>query len=296
MLRRLSGLAAAGLLALPAAACAGPAAGDPDAVQVAAAFYPLEFVAGRVGGERVSVTGLTPPGAEPHDLELSPDQVAAVAAADLVIFLAGFQPAVDDAVAAHADRAGFDVAGVVPLLAAAEDRPGDSDPHLWLDPDRLATLAGTLATALGEADPEHADGYTANAGELAEELAALDAEYADGLANCQRREIVVSHAAFGYLADRYQLHQIAVTGLAPEDEPSPHRLAEVIRAAQQHRATTIFFESLVSPAVARLIADQVGATTAVLDPIEGLTPGTTGDYFSLMRANLQTLRSALACQ
>lgn len=296
MLRQLSGLAAAGLLALPAGACGGTAASDPDGVQLAAAFYPLEFVAERVGGGHVSVTGLTPPGAEPHDLELSPSQVAAIAGADLVVFLAGFQPAVDDAVAAHAERAGLDVTGVVPLLPGTTDRPGDPDPHVWLDPDRLASIAGALAAALGAADPGHAADYTANAGALAEELAVLDAEYADGLANCQRREIVVSHAAFGYLADRYQLRQIAVTGLAPEDEPSPQHLAAVIREAEQHAATTIFFESLVSPAVARLIADQVGATTAVLDPIEGLAPESAGDYLSLMRANLGTLRAALACQ
>lgn len=308
---RLLAPAAAGLLlALPAAACADTTAGgDPDALQVVAAFYPLEFVAERVGGAHVSVTGLTPPGAEPHDLELSPRQVATLAEADLVLYLAGFQPAVDDALAAHAAGSGFDAAAQVPLLEHAGEEHADAaadhadhadhgglDPHVWLDPDRLATIAGALATALGEADPEHAADYSARAGTLTEELAALDTELADGLADCDRREIVVSHAAFGYLADRYQLRQIAITGLSPESEPSPQQLAEVIHQAEQHRATTIFFEALVSPAVADRIAEQVGATTAVLDPVEGLARASDGDYFSVMRENLAALRTGLGCR
>lgn len=315
MLRRLLAPAAAGLLALGAGACASrTASGDPAAVQVAAAFYPLQFVAEQVGGEHVAVTGLTPPGAEAHDLELSPSQVADIAAADLVVYLAEFQPAVDDAIATHAARSGFDVTEAVPLLDAAaaehaheegeeeehaEDEDGhehgDTDPHVWLDPDRLASIGAALATALSQADPDHAADYAANAGALGEELAELDAEYAEGLADCQRREIVVSHAAFGYLADRYDLEQIAITGLSPEDEPSPQRLAEVIHEADEHGATTIFFEVLVSPAVADTIAAEVGATTAVLDPIEGLAPDSDNDYLSLMRANLEALRAALDC-
>jgi len=312
MLRRFSVAAATGLLVLPAGACAAlDPAGDPGSVRVVAAFYPLQFMAERVAGADASVTGLTPPGAEAHDLELSPSQVAGIAAADLVVYLPGFQPAVDEAVAAHAAGTGFDVTAVVPVLAAGADPPdhagedsagdqpdhpsGATDPHIWLDPDRLATVAGALATALGEAHPDHAAKYAANAGTLRRELAALDAELAGGLASCQRREIVVSHAAFGYLADRYDLRQIAITGLSPEDEPTPQRLAEVIDLAEQYGATTIFFEVLVSPAVAEVIADQVGARTAVLDPVEGLAPGSDEDYLSLMRANLATLRTALEC-
>jgi zinc transport system substrate-binding protein len=292
-----------GLLTFAAAGCAsGTIGGDPGSVQVVAAFYPLQFVAERVGGGTVAVTGLTPPGAEAHDLELSPSQVADVAGADLVIYLPGFQPAVDDVIAAHGSGAAFDAAAVVPPLGATtgghadEDEHGATDPHVWLDPDRLATIATDLATALGELDPEHAAGYTANAAALGEDLATLDAELAAGLADCQRREIVVSHAAFGYLADRYELRQIAITGLSPEDEPTPQRLAEVIQQAEQYHATTIFFEVLVSPAVADVIADEVGAGTAVLDPIEGLAPGSDQDYLSLMRANLAALRTALDCR
>jgi zinc transport system substrate-binding protein len=320
MQRRLSTLATLGVLGLAAGACATDSAADGNAsLDIVAAFYPLEFVVNRVGGDHVAVAGLAPPGVEAHDLELTPSQVADIARADLVVFLGGFQPAVDDAVAAHADGTGLDVAGLVPLIEATGDGghehgtepgheetepgheegapagPGGRDPHVWLDPDRLATIADALAAALGERDPAHAADYTANAEALGEELAALDAEYARGLADCQRREIVVSHAAFGYLADRYDLEQIAVTGLSPEEEPGPQRLAEVIHEAETHGATTIFFEVLVSPEVAELIANQVGASTAVLDPIEGLAPDRGDDYFSLMRTNLDALRTALDC-
>ena len=313
MLRRLSPFAAAGVLALAAGACASETSANdtdgPASVDLVAAFYPLEFVANRVGGDHASVTNLAPPGAEAHDLELTPSQVADLDQADLVAFVHGFQPAVDDAVEQYAGDAGFDVTELVPLLTESEEEANEeheeddghgheetgTDLHVWLDPDRLATIAGELAAALGERDPDHAAEYRTNADALGEELATLDTEYAEGLAECERREIVVSHAAFGYLTDRYDLEQIAITGLSPEDEPSPQQMEHVIEEAREHGATTIFFEVLVSPAVAERIADQVGAETAVLDPIEGLAPDSDGDYFSIMRNNLAALRTALGC-
>jgi zinc transport system substrate-binding protein len=314
MLRRLSALAAAGVLGLAAGACASETSADDSAsLEVVAAFYPLEFVADRVGGDQVAVTNLAPPGAEPHDLELSPGQVADIGQADLVIFLGSFQPAVDEAVSQNAADGGFDVLDVVPLLGVtapdehghgeeegedgedADEPAGGMDPHVWLDPQRVATIAQELAAELGTLDPDRAADYTANAEALGGDLAALDTEYEEGLAGCERQEIVVSHAAFGYLTDRYGLEQIAITGLSPEDEPSPQQIEEAAQEAEEHGATTIFFEVLVSPDVAQLIADQVGAQTAVLDPIEGLAPDADDDYFSLMRNNLDALRAALGC-
>lgn len=300
MVSRLSAWAAAGALTVAASACGADSAAGSASLDVVAAFYPLEFVADRIGGEHASVTSLASPGVEPHDLELSPSQVADLASADLVIYLSGFQPAVDEAVEATAGAAKFDLAAAVPLIGAAAGQPAagdhpDQDPHVWLDPVRMAGFATELAAEFGARDPDHAAEYTANAEALGADLAALDREYTDGLADCQRREIVVSHAAFGYLADRYDLTQVAITGLSPEAEPSPQRLAEVIGEAERTGATTIFFEVLVSPEVAQVIADQVGADTAVLDPIEGLAGGSDEDYFSLMRNNLAALRAALGC-
>ncbi|MDG4783153.1 metal ABC transporter substrate-binding protein [Micromonospora sp. WMMD961] len=302
--------AATALLALGAGAgCStGDAAGaDPQRVDVVAAFYPLQFLAEKIGGDAVRVTNLAKPGAEPHDLELNPSQVGEVSDAELIVYLKGFQPAVDDAVAQNgADRA-FDVTSVQPLLDASAgghdhegeeghaEESGGKDPHVWLDPTRLAGIGDQLAQRLGKADPDHSADYTARAAALRADLTTLDGEFKTGLATCQRREIVTSHAAFGYLADRYQLDQVGITGLSPDVEPSPQRLAHVIEEAKEHQATTIFFETLVSPKVAETIAGQVGAKTAVLDPIEGLAAGGNGDYLSVMRTNLQTLKTALSC-
>lgn len=309
--RRTLAVAATALLAMTAtSACTADTTGaDPQRVDVVAAFYPLQFVAERVGGDAVRVTNLAKPGAEPHDLELNPGQVGQVSEAELIVYLAGFQPAVDDAVGQNGGDRAFDVAGVQPLLDAstgghdhegeeaghAEKSGGGKDPHVWLDPTRLATIGEKLAERLGRADPDRAADYTARAKTFRTELEKLDAEYAQGLRTCQRREIVVSHTAFGYLTQRYQLEQIGITGLSPEAEPAPQRLAEAVEEARKHQATTIFFETLVSPKVAETIANTVGAKTAVLDPLEGLPSGGSGDYLSVMRDNLTTLRTALSC-
>jgi zinc transport system substrate-binding protein len=260
------------------AGCGGTDPATEGKQQVVAGFYPLQFLAGRIGGDAVSVTTLAQPGAEPHDLELKPSQVLAIGEADLVVYLKGFQPELDEAVAQKTEGKSFDVTTVSPLVRG--------DPHLWLDPSRMATLADAVGRQLDQ--PERAAA-------LRDDLMKLDAEFAEGLKDCQRREIVTSHDAFGYLARRYQLEEIPITGLTPESEPTPQKLEEVKRKAQQTGATTIFFETLVTPAVAETLANEIGAQTAVLDPLEGLEAGSGEDYFSVMRTNLETLREALGC-
>ena len=265
-------------------ACGG---GGSDAgsgrTEVAAGFYPLAFAAEEVGGGRVTVTNLTPAGSEPHDLEVSPDDVAALREADLVLLLGhGFQPQLEDA-AGDGDN-------VLQLL----DTEGlallsDEDPHVWLDPIRYAEIARRIATAL-EA-PAAAEPFAA-------ELEALDEEFSRGLADCERHELVTSHEAFGYLAERYGLEQIAVTGLSPEAEVDPGRLEDVVDAVRESGATTVFVEPLVSPRIAETVARATGTTTAVLNPLEGLTEDQASngdDYFSVMRRNLAALRAALGC-
>jgi zinc transport system substrate-binding protein len=301
-------LSAAAVLALGGAAACGSDSGNGDGggerLDVVAAFYPLQFITEQIGGDALRVTNLVRPGAEPHDLELNPRQVAQVADAELVVYLKGFQPALDEAVAQEAADRAFDVTTVAPLVdagshhedAGEQPPPGEAkDPHIWLDPSRLAGIADKLADRLAEVDRGHAADFRTRAGELRGKLNQLDTEYANGLKACQRREIVTSHAAFGYLADRYQLRQVAISGLSPEQEPSPQRLAEVAREAEAHGATTIFFETLVSPKISQALAREVGAKAAVLDPIEGLEPGSEDDYFSVMRSNLGALRTALGC-
>lgn len=284
----------------------GGGSGDGDGIAVLASFYPLQYVAQQVGGNLVSVDTLTPPGAEPHDLELSPAQVDEVGRADLVVYLSEFQAAVDDAVDANPPAHVVDAAQDTELHAAEHDEDGEEhaeddghdhgslDPHFWLDPTRLPAVADDVAAQLAEIDPDHADEFQANAEAFAQQMADLDAEYQTGLASCESRTIVTTHEAFSYLAERYDLEQVGISGVDPEGEPSPARLAEVGKVVQEEGVSTIFFETLASPKVAETLADELGVDTAVLDPLEGLTDDTQ-DYVSVAQANLETLRTALSC-
>jgi zinc transport system substrate-binding protein len=274
-----------------------PASPGGTQLQVVASFYPLAFVATEVGGARVQVTGLTPPGAEPHDLELTAQQVAALSEADLVVYLAGFQPAVDAAVDTRGEAAGS-AGDADPGLLEVGDVGGvhGGDPHFWLDPTRLATVATAVAERYGELDPAGRTSYQANARTLNAQLSQLDADYQAGLASCRSRDLVVSHEAFGYLADRYDLQQVAIAGLDPQAEPSPGRLAELVDFVRTHEVRTIYTETLVSPEIAQTLAREAGVAVAVLDPIEGVTPDSPGDdYLQIMRANLDTLRAGQGC-
>ena len=274
---------------------------------IVTAFYPLQFIAQRIAGDHATVANLTQPGAEPHDLELTPRQVASLTTASLVIYEKGFQPAVDEAVLQSENRGVIDTATIVPLrpLAAGDDLGhGEAaghdhqalDPHVWLDPTFVYRIAAAVEERLVTIDPDHAADYQRNASALKKELRILDQSFRSGLAHCVRSEFITTHAAFGYLAERYQLTQIPITGLNPDSEPSPARIAEVQRVARQHDLTTIFSETLVSPAVAQAIAGDLGLTTDVLDPIEGITAQSRGqDYLSVMSSNLAALRKAGEC-
>ncbi|TRY19501.1 zinc ABC transporter substrate-binding protein [Tessaracoccus rhinocerotis] len=315
--RALAAVLTAGALALTACGAKSPAPGDGDAegLRVAAAFYPLAHAAELAGGDAVAVSNLTTPGTEAHDLELSPQQIVALTEADVVVYLAGFQPAVDDAIAQSGAQNVIEVSEVARLTEHAADEPGhadeghedeghedeghdhgEADPHFWLDPTRLADVVEAISEELAAVSPEDSEAFKENAVRSRVALVALDEEFATGLAECERREIFVSHAAFGYLTERYDLEQVAVVGLTPHAEPSPARIAEVQELAREHGATTIFFESQASDAVADSIAGDLGLRTAVLDPLESLTEESAGeDYSAVMRANLQAIRDANGC-
>jgi zinc transport system substrate-binding protein len=288
----------------PASTVSTRTGGGPSIVT---AFYPLQFVAQRVSGDHATIANLTQPGAEPHDLELTPRQVASLTTANLVIYEKGFQPAVDEAVVQSENRHVIDTTAIVPLqpLAMTGNDLGYAqsgndyhplDPHAWLDPTALSRIARVVENQLSAIDPDHAADYARNAALLNKDLRRLDRSFRSGLADCVRTEFITTHAAFGYLAQRYHLTQIAISGLNPDSEPSPARIAEVQRVAREHGITTIFSETLVSPAVAEAIAGDLGLVTDVLDPIEGITDQSRGnDYPSVMSANLAALRKAGGC-
>jgi len=296
---RPAALAAGLVLAAGLAACA-PAAGA-DRHEVVAAFYPLEFVAERVGGAHVTVRSLTPPGGESHDVELSPSAVAAVGAADLVVYQSGFQAATDDAVASTRPAHTVDAAAAAALEVAPDgvapgvSGTGNPDPHFWLDPTRLAAVAHQVADALADVDPAHAADFADAAADLAADLDALDDELAAGLAGCRGATLVASHEAFGYLAQRYGLHQVGLSGIDPEIEPSPARLRDVAATVRAEGVRTLYFEVLTSPRVTQTLAEDLGVATAVLDPVEGRAEGDDRDYLAIMRDNLDALTTGLAC-
>ncbi|HSK56381.1 MAG TPA: metal ABC transporter substrate-binding protein [Jiangellales bacterium] len=298
---------------------AGVAQDAEGGATILAGFYPLEFVAGRVGGDRVSVSSLTPPGVEAHDLELTPRDVAGIGESDLVVYLEGFQPAVDAAVSQEASDSSFEVGAVAGLDVEAgehsddhadetreddnahedeahEDDHDGTDPHFWLDPTKLATVAEGTADRLAELDPEGEQEFRDNAAALVAELEALDEEMTAGLVTCETRTMVVSHEAYGYLAARYDLEQVGIAGLTPDDEPSAAQMAELVTFVRDRDIRTVYYETLVSPAVAETIAAEAGVETAVLDPIEGLIDESQGtDYLEIMRANLANLKAGQPC-
>jgi len=309
-------VAAALACALALTGCSSGSSGagtDTDTVDVVAAFYPFQFVAERVGGEHVHVSNLTQPGAEPHELELTAQQIASIGQADLVLYQTGFQAAVDEAIAQNTPRGAIDVASIVTLQDPAgsidltdgeedaegeHDEDGDEftkDPHEWLDPQNMITITNAVRDRLSELDADHADQYASNAETLVEQLQQLDSDYS-ALSSCQQKSFVTTHAAFGYLATRYGLNQISIAGLSPDEEPSPARIAAVQQLARENGVTTIFYETLVSDKVASSIAGDLGLTTDVLDPLEGITDESRGsDYIEVMRSNLAALETANQC-
>ncbi|MFD4787642.1 metal ABC transporter substrate-binding protein [Streptomyces sp. NPDC058459] len=315
--RLISGSAIAAVTALglgTLSACSGSSAasGNTDKFDVVASFYPMAFLAERIGGDHVHMTTLTSPGQEPHDLEISPRQIGGMERSDAVLYLKGLQPSVDEAVEQSPVKTKIDTAALTTLeqhgtevgghAAGHEDEHADhdhesengKDPHIWLDPVRYAEVAQGVGRAFEKADPDHAADYKRNTVALVKQLDELDTEFKDGLAGSRSKVFITTHAAFGYLAERYGLTEEAISGLDPESEPSAARVKDLQRLARADGVSTVFYETLVSDKTAKTVAGDADLKTDVLDPIEGITKRSRGtDYFAVQRANLKALQSAL---
>ncbi|MGW9023576.1 metal ABC transporter substrate-binding protein [Streptomyces sp. NPDC055722] len=302
---------ALGIAALSACSTDSAAAGNTDKFDVVASFYPMAFLAEQIGGDHVHVTSLTQPGQEPHDLEISARQTAQLQESDAVLYLKNLQPSVDDAVAQSEIKTKIDAASLTTLEEhgnevgghAAEhdthqgEESGGKDPHIWLDPVRYAQVAEGVGKAFEKADPDHAADYRKNTAALVKKLDGLDTEFKDGLANTKTKVFVTTHAAFGYLAERYGLTEEAINGLDPESEPSAARVKDLEKMAKADGVTTVFYETLVSDKTAKTIAQDARLKTDVLDPIEGITDKSRGkDYFAVQEANLKALQTALGAK
>lgn len=295
---RLSAALLAGLVLPACATGAFPSATEgarPDErVEVLASFYPLQYVAEQVGGGAVVVSSLTPSGADGHDVELTPSQVARLGEVDLVVHVSGgLQPATDEALEVVPPAALVDAADVVGL-APTGGSDGPADPHFWLDPLLLADLGDEVAATLGDVDPDRARDWDRRAADLRVRLEALDVELAEGLAPCDGAALVVSHEAFGYLADRHGIEQVGLTGIDPEVPPTPARLRRAVEVVEGRDVGTVFFERSAGPRVTEALAGDLGLATGVLDPLEQ-HPGPDEDYESVMRANLAALTAGLSC-
>ncbi|MFE7977227.1 metal ABC transporter substrate-binding protein [Streptomyces shenzhenensis] len=299
---------ALGIATLSACSSDSAAAGDTGKFDVVASFYPMAFLAEQIGGDHVHVTSLTQPGQEPHDLEISAKQTAQLQESDAVLYLKNLQPSVDEAVAQSEIKTKIDATSLTTLEEhgnevgghAAEhdghegEETGGKDPHIWLDPVRYAEVAQGVGKAFEKADPDHAADYKKNTATLVKQLDDLDQQFKDGLANTRSKVFITTHAAFGYLAERYGLTEEAINGLDPESEPSAARVKDLEKMAKADGVTTVFYETLVSDKTAKTVARDAGLKTDVLDPIEGITDKSRGnDYFSVQEANLKALQTAL---
>lgn len=299
-------------------------------LDVVASFYPMEFLAEEIGGDDVEVTTLTEPGQEPHDLEISAKQTAQLENADAALFLKGLQPSVDEAIGQSGIKTKIDAASLTSMEkhgnevgghpdkheehdehgseeehgeegheGHSHETPGGKDPHIWLDPVRYAEVAEGVGKAFAKADPDHRATYEKNTAALVKRLKGLDTDFKNGLKNTASKSkvFITTHAAFGYLAERYGLTEEAISGLDPESEPSANRVKDLQEMAKADGVTTVFYETLVSDKTAKTLAKDAKLKTAVLDPIEGITDKSKGDdYIEVMRSNLAALQKSLGAK
>lgn len=290
-----------------------------DAISVQTSFYPLFYLASEIGGDAAVVNNITPAGVDAHDFEPTARDIAAINDADVFVYHGqGIDPWAER-VAKDAAKSGAEIVETtefVTLLVSDHDEHegqedhdenvdnddhmhGMYDPHTWLDPVRMTSQAEAVRDAFIAADPENAATYTTNTAELVKALRALDASFDAGLASCQLDTIVVSHNAFGYLANRYGFTTLPIAGISPTEEPSAQELAEITKTVESTGINFIFTEVLVSDKLAKTIADETGVQVLQLQPLEGLTEEELNageDYISLMNDNLVNLEKALNCQ
>ncbi|MFD9604418.1 metal ABC transporter substrate-binding protein [Streptomyces sp. NPDC059970] len=280
-----------------------------DKLNVVASFYPMQFLAEQIGGKHVSVTTLTKPGVEPHDLELTPRQIGGLGDADCILYLKGIQPAVDDAIKQSGSKDVVDASTLTVLEDHGTETGADehghehhgdeagADPHIWLDPVKYAEVAKGVGKSLEKTDPGHAADYRKNTDALVNKLDALNTAYETGLKDTATKTFITTHSAFGYLAERYGLTQEGIAGVDPEAEPSPARISEIHTVAKKNKVTTVFFETLASDKTAKTLAKDTGLKTDVLDPLEGITDKSKGDdYIEVMQSNLAALQKALGAK
>ena len=303
-MKRFAFLAAA---CLALCSCQGTTAQPQQGLEVSTACYPLQYLVEEIAGKEAHITSLTPAGTEPHDLELATKDLVQLHKADLVLYQKGFQPAVDEAIRQAEPKTALDISTAVALVPTTAHEGehalvgiskahehAELDPHFWLDPLRMEAAIAPINRALTQADPEHKEQFAANAAALKKRLDDLDSSYRQRLRNCGLSQIIVSHEAYGYLADRYGFLQVGLSGFDPEQEASPTQLAKIGKIAADAGVEVIFSENLLNQKSAKTLAADLGIKSEVLDPIE--TKVGKADYLDTMKLNLDKIANALQCK
>lgn len=278
-----------------------PLIGLSDKIKVSTSFYPLYFLASTIGGDKVDITNIVPSGAEPHDYEPTSQDMVKMESSRLIIINGGGLEVWGENI-----KNNINPRNTVIIMAGeglttqsiSENGQASIDSHIWLNPLLAGKMVDKIVQVFEQVDPLNKNYYQSNANALKIKLGNLDEAYKKGLSTCQKKDIISSHAAFGYLATAYGFNQVSIAGLSPDAEPSPQQLADIVKFAKINQLKYIFFERLVSPKLAQTIATEVGAQTLVLNPLEGLSDQDISqgkNYLTLMQDNLINLEIALQC-
>ncbi len=260
-------------------------------LQITTSFYPMFFFTSQIGGDKVNVVNITPAGSEPHDYEPTPQDIIAIEQSKLLVLNGNIEP--------WGNKIKEELKNKNTEVIIAGENSASTDPHVWLSPALAKIESEKIKSALENIDPANADYYQFNLTNLEKKLDKIDKDYKIGLANCNKNSFVTTHAAFGYISKNYGLTQVAITGLTPDEEPSLQKIAQIANFAKENNIKYIFFEALTSPKLSQTIANEMGAKTLVLDPIEGVSSQDLSkgvNYLTLMDNNLQNLRIALECK
>ena len=268
-----------------------------DKVLVTTSFYPLADFAQKIAGKKAEIVNLTPAGSEPHEYEPTPKDLSLVYKSNLFIYnginLEGW-----------ADKVITELKDTNIKVVKASDGINTigeglrADPHVWLDPVLAQKMVVNIRDGFIAVDPDNTNDYMQNADRLIVKLISLDQKYQFPIFECKQKDIVSSHGAFAYLSKRYGFLNFSISGVNPDEEPSPQKLTELVDLIKEKGVKYILTETLVSPKFADTISKETGAKSITFNTVEGLTPDELSkgdDYFSIQETNINNLKLALEC-
>lgn len=255
-------------------------------------IYPFTDLAQKIVGDKANVIGIVPGGVEPHDYELTAQNIITIKSADIFVYngMAAIEPWLPKVIPFIPAVTKVDVSSGVKII--------ENNPHYWLDPEIDGTIVDMLVGVLVQKDRSNAETYQKNGENIKAQLASIHQSYTAQLLTCELRDVIVSHDAYAYMASKYHFQTHPIAGLSPESEPDARTIAELISFVREKKIPYILFETLASPKIADTIARETGARTLVLNPIEGLTDEdieNNQDVFSIMMSNLSVLKKAMKC-